>query len=392
MKGLPKSRFGHVALLLAVVLIAAPFWGQAPAPPASATVGAQSAQPKTNSPAGQTPPATIRVRVNEVSAPVTVRDQNGELVLDLMQGDFHIYDNGIQQAINHWDLGGDPLSIVLVVETSSRIQPLMAAIHQTGIIFTQTVMGETGEAAVIGYNDDIDVLQPFTMNQDVVEHTIDTLQVGTDGARLYDAMNRGVSLLLNRPTTDRRVMLVMAESDDSGSETKMGEVLRDAQLANIGIYTIGLSPIAADLRANKQYTPNEVGPPGTYGIPLAGPVAQTPTNEDREYGQIDFLSLIKLAVEKGENVVHHQALQVVATGTGGVYDKTVKDHTMQKAMDAIGGELHAQYTVGYTPTGRDLAPGFHDIQVTVSRPGLKVRTRPGYYLGATAPAAAPNGN
>lgn len=388
MKGLPKSKFGHVTALLALCLVAVPFWGQAPAPPASATVGTQSSQPPANRPVPQpSQPGTIRVRVNEVSAPVTVRDQNGELVLDLMQGDFHIYDNGIEQKINHWDLGGDPLSIVLVVETSSRIQPLMAAIHQTGIVFTQTVMGETGEAAVIGYNDDVNVLQPFTMNQDVVEHTVNTLQVGTDGARLYDAMNRGVSLLLNRPTTDRRVMLVMAESDDSGSETKMGEVLRDAQLANIGIYTIGLSPIAADLRANKQYMPNEVGPPGTYGIPLAGPVAQTPTNEDREYGQIDFLNLIKLAVEKGENVVHHQALQVVATGTGGVYDKTVKDHTMQKAMDAIGGELHAQYIIGYTPIGKDLLPGFHDIQVTVSEPGLKVRTRPGYYLGSAAPPA-----
>jgi hypothetical protein len=48
-------------------------------------------------------------------------------------------------------------------------------------------------------------------------------------------------------------------------------------------------------------------------------------------------------------------------------------------MDEIGGELHAQYTLGYRPPG-DEPSGFHEIRVTVDRPGVKLRTRPGYYL------------
>ena len=385
---LPKPIGGAILTAFALCLPLMPSWGQQPpSGPMSSTPGAK---PQTNPPAQtERPPNAIRVRVNEVSAPVTVRDQHGELVLDLMQSDFHIYDNGIEQMINHWDLGGDPLSIMFVVETSSRIQPLMAAIHQTGIIFTQTVMAENGQGGVIGFNDQVDLLQPITADQDVVEHTIEHLQVGTDGARLYDAMARAVSLLENLPASRRRVMLVMAESEDSGSESKVGEVLRDAQLANISIYTIGISPTAAELRANKQYQQAQVGPPGTYGAPLPGQVAQTPTNEDRQYGTVDFLNLMRLAVEHASNEVKRQALQVVATGTGGTFDKTFRSHTMEDAMDAIGGELHAQYIVGYTPKAQ-AAPGFHEIQVTVSRPGLKVRTRPGYYLGGTG--APPAGN
>jgi hypothetical protein len=49
----------------------------------------------------------------------------------------------------------------------------------------------------------------------------------------------------------------------------------------------------------------------------------------------------------------------------------------------MGGELHAQYTLTYTPSG-EATDGYHEISVTVSKEkerGLKVRARPGYYLG-----------
>jgi len=39
-----------------------------------------------------------------------------------------VTDNGVTQRITHFDLGGDPLSLVFVVETSSRIAPLLPQI------------------------------------------------------------------------------------------------------------------------------------------------------------------------------------------------------------------------------------------------------------------------
>jgi hypothetical protein len=48
-------------------------------------------------------------------------------------------------------------------------------------------------------------------------------------------------------------------------------------------------------------------------------------------------------------------------------------------MDEIGGELHAQYTLGYRSPG-EVSFGYHEIKVTVDRRGATVRTRPGYYL------------
>jgi hypothetical protein len=48
-------------------------------------------------------------------------------------------------------------------------------------------------------------------------------------------------------------------------------------------------------------------------------------------------------------------------------------------LDDIGGELHSQYTLTYSPTGTN-TEGYHEISVTVDRKDITVRARPGYYL------------
>ncbi len=375
------KRFFQTALRTSLILglfatLASQGWGQAPAGPLPPRPGAQ---PQTAPP----PKAknTIRVRVNEVTAPVTVRDRKGELVLDLGKGDFHVFDNGVEQTIDHFDLGGDPLAIALVVETSSHIEALMPALHSTGIIFSQTVMAQMGEATVIGYNDSIDVLQPFTADHDLVEKAIKKLQIGTSGARLYDALSRAVELLQQQPPNRRRVIVAMGEAIDTGSEEKLGAVLRQAQLANVSIYTIGLSTTAAELRAKpRQYAPPQIGPPGTYPVPTPPGTAPTPSAEQEvQGGNIDLLALALWVVQRATNEVHNHPLEVAATATGGLYVRTFRDRSIENAMDEIGGELHAQYTLGYRPPGEEPS-GFHEIKVKVSRPGVKVRTRPGYYL------------
>src|SRR5207237_8330109 len=107
--------------------------------------------PRPGVPVQQAPKNEIKVQVALVTTPVTVRDSRDDMIHDLEARDFQVTDNGIPQIISHFDLGGDPLSLVFLMETSSRIEPLMPEIRKTGILFTQTVMGQTGEAAVLAF-------------------------------------------------------------------------------------------------------------------------------------------------------------------------------------------------------------------------------------------------
>jgi VWFA-related protein len=372
-----------ITFLLVLALAGVAVCAQAPSGPIPPKSGVAVQQAPKDMP-------KVKVQVTLVNTPVTVRDARGGMVHNLEQRDFQITDNGVAQQISHFDLGGDPISLVILLETSSRIEPLAPQMRKTGILFTQTVMGPNGEAAVVGFNDSVDKLQDFTSNSDVIENTVAHLGLGTSGSKLYDAMGVGVEMLTGRPqaTADkpgrRRVLMILSEATDDGSSAKLGEVLRQAQLANVTIYSVGLSTTSAELRAKPKDTRPQITPPGTFPLPPQPGTPQTPTSEANRYGNIDLMALAVWAVQHAESKIKDHALELAATATGGVHLPTFKDRSIEKAIDEIGGELHSQYTISYTPTGTD-ASGYHEIKVNVIRndaKNLKVRARPGYFLAA----------
>ena len=344
--------------------------------------------PRPGQPVQQVPQdvrAKLKVRVALVNMPVTVRNSKGEMVHDLDAKDFRITDNGVEQKIAHFDLGGDPVSVVVLIETSSRIEPILPEMRKTGILFTQTVMGPEGEAAVVGFNDAVDKLQDFTSDGDAIENVVTRLQTGTSGSRLYDAMAVGVEMFSSRlpqPTADnpgrRRVLLVLSETVDVGSEAKLGEVLRKAQLANVTIYSVGLSTTRSELHSKpKDSGPAPIAPPGITTLPP--PPGTIPTTDANLNGGVDLLGLAVWAVKHADNKVKDHAMEVASTATGGEHLATYKDRSIEKAIDEIGGELHSQYSISYAPSDSN-AVGYHEIKVDVDRKNLKVRARPGYYV------------
>ncbi len=367
----PPFLFTLLAVLAGATLLSA----QAPTGPIT---------PQPGTPVQQAPPKIV-TRVSLVNTPVTVRDASGHMVHSLDAKDFLVTDNGVSQQITHFDLGGDPLSVVFLVETSSRIAPLLPQINKAGIMLAVTVMGTDGEAAVVGFNDAVDKLQDFTTNQDAIEKTFTKLNTVSSGSKLFDAMAIGVEMLSGRPTPTadtpgrRRIMLILSEATDAGSETKLGAVLRRAQLANVTIYSVGLSTTMAELKAPPKDTTPQVTPPGTFGrAPFPGSV-QTPASEGALYGSGDLMAVAVWAVQHVKNKITDHALELAATATGGQHIATFKNHSIENAIDDIGGELHSQYSVSYIPTGTN-ETGYHEIKVTVKKEGLKVRARPGYYL------------
>ena len=95
------------------------------------------------------------------------------------------------------------------------------------------------------------------------------------------------------------------------------------------------------------------------------------------------MALAVWAVSHAKDQVTAHQLEIAAAATGGLHASAWKDRTIERVIDEMGGELHAQYTLTYTPSGEN-TDGYHQINVTVSKEkerGLKVRARPGYYLG-----------
>ena len=365
------------ARAMAVVALAAGLGLAALVLRAAQTQGPIPPQPGT--PVQQPPEGPIRVRVELVRVPVSAIGPKGEPILDLQQRDFHVYDEGREQAISAFDLGGEELSAVLVFETSSRVAPLLPVVQKSAIVFTQTIVGPSGEAAVLTYDDTVNHVLPFTTDNDKIEKSITGLASGNSGARLYDALSAAVGLLRDRPIERRRAIVVVGEAVDSGSEEKLGRVLRDAQLSNVVIYSVGLSTMSATARSQPtQSGPPAATPPGTFGGPSFPGQVQTPTSQAQYGGNIDLMGLAEWAVRNVTAVVKERPLEVAAVATGGTFQSTVRDSKIEMAIDAIGGDINSQYVLSYRPGASD--SGYHQIRVTVDRPGVKVRTRPGYFL------------
>ncbi|HKW35347.1 MAG TPA: VWA domain-containing protein [Candidatus Acidoferrum sp.] len=329
----------------------------------------------------------IRKRVLLVNVPVTVMNGKGELALNLDAKDFAITDNGVPQEIAFLDLGRPPLSIVLLVETSSRIDPLLPDMRRTGILFADAVMGLDDEAAVVGFSDSVDKLAEFTTDHEVILNTISTLKSGTEGLKLFDAMALGVDLLSSRrqrvPSADlqerRLVIVIMSEASDVGSDGRLDAVIKRAQLYNIAIYSVGIPTTLAELMATPKDVRHQITPEGIFPQPGMPGTVQISSTEDIRYGYGNLMNFNLWALKNVKDQVTGHALQKAATGTGGRHIATFGPTSLQKAVDEIGGELHAQYSLTYEPKGTN-ETGYHRIGVRVKHKDLKARARPGYYV------------
>ena len=352
-------------------------------------------QPRPGTKIQPTPPealAKISARVTLVNMPVTVRDAKGGMIHDLEQQDFLVTDNGVPQKITHFDVGSDPISLVVVVETSDRMDSFLPQLRKTGILFTEQVMGPEAEAAMIGFDDEIHKLRDFTHSHDAVEAAFTGLKTGDSGQHLFDAMAAGVEMLSGRgkPSKEsaapgRRVMLVMAEALDKGSDSRLGEVLRRAQLENVTIFSVGLSTTRSELQSQpRQNAPVPITPPGTFGMP--GPPGTVPTPGGGNVSGVDLIALAQVLVEHTKSAETKHALELGAVATGGAYYSTFKGRSIQEAIDEIGGELHSQYMLSYSPANKsdDVQEfGYHQISVSLVQDkakGKKITSRPGYYV------------
>ena len=62
-------------------------------------------------------------------------------------------------------------------------------------------------------------MQDFTNDPDKIKVAIDKINAGNSGTRMIDAVDRGVYMLRKRPPNNRKIVLLVSETRDEGSET-----------------------------------------------------------------------------------------------------------------------------------------------------------------------------
>ncbi len=320
----------------------------------------------------------IRVTSNLVTTPVTVLDAAGEFVYDLEEKDFQVLDNGVPQRLESFENETRDLAAVIVIQTNSGIAPLLDPVRRLGPVFSSLMLGPHGQATVIFFDDQVRVAQEFSNDSDVLERTLRSMAPRGDSARLNDALIRAIALLEKRPKSQRRVIVAFSDGFDLGSETEKDQIVLRATGAEVAIYGLGFNP-AQELLAKRPQAPPQSPLDTNVTRPLPPGTVPTPTRSENVYGTpIPGVPIITAAGEVIRSALASSLLEYFAGYTGGVFYSHWSKKALEEQLSRISAEIHSQYELAYVPDTLNQA-GFHRIEVQVRRPGVRVRTRAGYY-------------
>jgi VWFA-related protein len=380
----PVSRLFATILLFGLLSFSAP-QQSAPAPAAPVPATPQTAAPAPAAPAeaapaqlqgAEQPSTNIRVQVNEVIVPVTVTDDKGKFVSNLVASDFRVLDEGRPQRISffsHEQKQPIVVGFLMDLSNSSRIhwKTYQEALKELvwGLLPGDKDNKYTGY--LIGYANVAELLENTTWDGEKITAQIDRQKAG-GGSALFDAIYLACTsrqVVKGEPFEPRRVIVIMGDGHDNTSTHSLEDVLQVAQRNLVTIYAVSTQAFGF---ANE-----------TQNV-LERLTSQTG-------GHVEYpLNTLYRDVSGYLSTPSDEGNYALTVGTGG-YAAEISGNII-KAVGGIAGEVQTQYVLRYNPDmDPELKPRFYrKIKVDIpSLPTAKVYARDGYYPFGAPPASTP---
>jgi Ca-activated chloride channel family protein len=363
MKSLRESSVLGVAVLIAASLALAgegatgwssPQATQTPAPPAAPQQGA---------------PTTIRVPVNQVIVPVTVKDGEGRLVADLRRDEFRIFEDNIEQRIASFTAEPLPLSTVLLIDNDLKAKDAKPVAESLRAIVAGLSVND--ETLICRFDQYFHEGKGFITDQDklLTELKRTRLDEEPSVAPPSAAINNGPSInghsaIGDAPSTAGATLNIKGRPtkalDDAVYEAAQLLKGRDPERRRRKIIFLISDGVNAP-KFNKYNYDTTIRELLRYDIAVYG-VGVGSAVFDRRF----------------------ERLAKYARDTGGDVYYAMKSRAMEEFYSRVAEEARNQYVLAYAPTGTDRSVEYHSIEVRVRREGLTILTREGYYAGATA--------
>jgi Ca-activated chloride channel family protein len=259
---------------------------------------------------------TSRVSVIEVYA--TVSDAHGEPIDGLAAPDFHVSEDGAPQTISTFFAGEFPLSVVVALDRSFSMSGARLDLAKKAAREFIAALKPDDEVMVLAVGSETEtIVPPVRARAAAAAGAIDAIQPwGT--TPLYDVIASALEMPYTQ--TKRRALLVVSDGFDRYSDTTAAELIERARRSNVLTYPVAIG---------------KARPP---------------------------------------------VLAELASVTGGRSFIVDDPKKLEATLTTIARELRSQYMLGYSPSRPSgEVVEWHSIDVTVDRPGIRVRARDGYY-------------
>ena len=291
----------------------------------------------------------FRGGVEIVTVSFSVIAPDGDFIHGLQKENFLLYDNGKQVPIaQFWQDTGIPLTVALVADVSGSQRAVVQKHKRSMGQFLKQVLGAEDKALLAVIDSQVRLAEDFTYSKEALQSTVDKLLVQRipttrlgepcvserpratrsrypcGGSVIWNGVFYTARLKMKQPE-GRKAMVLLTDGEDSGSNHSLTTAIEAAQGADTIVFPI-----------------------------------QEPANGHRISAK-SRKRLSRLALETG----------------GILFDGTKQ--TPQEIFDQIEKELRSQYVLAFTPPEHSRDGKFHKLELKIKKPGMKVRSRSGYY-------------
>lgn len=360
---------------------------------ASSALAQAPAPPDTGAPE---PTTTLTSQSNLVLVPALVRDKKGQLIFSLKADDFVLTDDGVPQKLHlEEDTGAEPLALVVCIEGGGAGVDQLQKYAALESMLDAVVGAVPHRIAVVGFDSSPVVVQDFTEDTTKAEQAVHALIAdnnGDDKAAILDSLNFSVDLLRKQPIQYRRAVLLLSETLDRGSKTRLDEAVHAISDTNTAVYSIGFSTTKFDsLSGAGKLSSNQAGPAhGCFSRDPNDPnVDLTKSAAQQSFDCVALLApplrIAQVAFVAIRDALSKNVPETVARLTGGEYYKLGSEKTFERDLTTIANHIPNRYILSFQPQSPH--SGFHAISLTApDYKGLLVYARTGYWIDETAAA------
>jgi len=275
----------------------------------------------------------FKVDVRLVTASAPVFDREGRPVAGLKAEDFELVEDGIPQQVAFARSEEVPFDLVLLLDLSKSAIYTQDMIKRAARSFVEIARPHDRVAIHVLANSLFNVMTTLTSERKVLQEAIEKIPEVSGGTPLYDTMVLSFLHESLRRGENRSALVVLSDGMDNQREgPDYGSRVRFERLKSLA----------------------EEWPTLIY--PILVPYEFAPL---QKWGKTRLEQLAK------------------ASG-GRLFDV----HSMQDLTPVyaqVAEELRAVYSVGYYPRNQTFDGAWRKVQVRVKRPGVVLRTRPGYF-------------
>jgi VWFA-related protein len=361
MKSLRKT-----VLMAATLLLAATFAELKAQRPQNGAGSASAPQDAPSSPQQSGTQTRIRIPVDQVIVPVTVKDGAGRLIPDLRQDEFRIFEDNVEQKIASFRADVVPISMVVLIDNDLSSKDA----KQVGESLRAIVAGLSlsDEAWVCRFDQFFHAGKGFISDQDKLLTELKRTHLDAE-----PSAGPSSPAIVNGPSINGHSAIGDAPNIAGGLANIKGQptkALDDAVYA------------AAQLLKDRDRERRKI-------IFLISDGVNAPKFNTHDYDTTrqDLLryNIAVYGVGVGSAFFNRrfERLAKYAHDTGGDVYYGLKSRAMEELYARATEEARNQYTLAYAPSGTDRGAEYHSIEVRVRREGLTILTREGYYRGAT---------